>query len=618
MVDYFKKLNVFSNKYKVKISVVDNPDLIKNIKTLSFSNIIDELNKSNQIYSFDSDLFNSEIYLKEYFNIGMSDTKNITLNQTLDKLKIDMRLSINTSPKSYSNVLADMNKITFINNLLINNNESYHIKFLKKFLKDHLSKKIADKDIREFFLKQYVLPIFFIINIKFSGAQFVGTTKHAFKDNNFKDVYIRLLNENISHKTILDIYEYISEHIVIQYNKFGNQNLLIKNKKKLLLELERFDKFDDCLTKDNELAELFLVEGDSARSTDGRDESCQALYTLGGKTLNSLIEENKESLSLQKIKNNVIFRDIIKILDITPGSDDISNLRFNKILIMTDADTHGYHISSILIGNLMILSPKLIKDGHVYIVISPLYNVKIPKIKHTLYLKSDDELVETLIKYIYNKRIRLYKRNTDQKISNIELVEIVNLIMNMGNSLQSISAEIKIPGKLIESLYGISDILLKKSLSPKDLIDIKKSLSNEEVFYEKEDHVLIISLGVIDYIIPLYSFRKTYDRLNDILKDYDLNKYVFDISFQKENFEIRYQYSLFEIYTLLTKLKNDIKIYRNKGLGSLNSIDRKITCMSPDTRIVKKITNIGDLSVIYGLLGNDSDYRKERLSETDK
>lgn len=613
LTNYLKKLNIFHNKYQIRMRVLDNSDLVRGIKELKLNEIIRELDNSEVIEVFDSNDFDNQKYLEEYFGINNNDTSEYKVNGSYEELDIEMSLLVNLSNRGYSNILEDKNKITFINNLLMNDNESYHIKLLKKYLKEKINKKISNKDMREFFNKSYILPIFFTINIKFNGAQFVGTTKHSFRDNNFKIPYLAILNEKIKPRMVNLIYEGIEKHITIQYNKFKNSGLVIKNEKKLLLELERFTKYDDCMTKDSSEAELFLVEGESARSTDGRNEQCQALYTLGGKTLNSLLSQGKEEASLGKIKDNAIFRDIIKILNIVPGSNDLSGLRFNKILIMTDADTHGYHIASILIGNFMIISPKLIEDGYIYVVISPLYNIKIPKIKDTLYLKSEDELIETLTKHIYNKKFRLYNQNQVSRIPYEELVKVISEIMDIGNILTNISSEIKIPGRLVEALYKIPNILLRDELTNRDLNKLKKSLNNEEIFYEKEDHILIICDGLIDYIIPLRSFNKIYDRITLLLKGINIQEYNFDIAFSDDKFNTKFKYSIFEIYQLLNKLKDSTDISRNKGLGSLDSIDREVTCLNQETRIVKRISNMGDINIIYGLLGNDPEYRKNRL-----
>jgi len=616
LVDYIKKLSIFTDGYKINLFILDNPDLVRNIKILDFNLIKNKLKESDVISSFDSRTFNKKEYIENVFHIEIEKTKEISILDSVDKLNVNMSLFFDITNENYRTIISGTNKITFVNNILINDNESYHIRILKKYIKKCISMKISDKNVREFFSKQYILPIFYLIHINFSGAQFVGTTKHAFKDNSFSKPYLSLLKKHISNTMISKIYEYIEKHIIVQYNKFGNDSFIIKNNRKLLLELERPTKFDDCLSKDKDKSELFLVEGESARSTDGRDEVYQALYTLGGKTLNSLLQMDKEDLSLQKIKSNAIFRDIIKILNIVPGSNDLTNLRFNKILIMSDADDHGYHIASILIGNFMIVSKKLIEEGHISVIVSPLYNVKVPNVKEMLYLKSNDELISLLIKNVYNKEFRLYSKDTGKRLPNSSLINIISMIMEIGNIFKNISDEIKIPGSLIEALYKISKILSKDKLLNSDLNKIKESLNNKEIFYEKEDHILIISIGIVDHIIPLNIFKDIQKRLENLLKDINLSDYDFLISFKKENFAVKYDYSINEIYSLLLRLKNRLVILRNKGLGSLNVLDKQITCLNSDTRITKEITSIGDLDVIYGLLGNNSDYRKQKLTET--
>ncbi len=144
----------------------------------------------------------------------------------------------------------------------------------------------------------------------------------------------------------------------------------------------RVQKFVDCRTKDLTRRELYIVEGDSALGSVklGRDAEFQAVIPVRGKILNCLKAE------FNKIFNNEIITDLMKILGCgvevtTKANKDLSNfdlsaLRWNKVIICTDADVDGYHIRTQILAMLYRLAPTLIKEGYVYIAESPLFEIE--------------------------------------------------------------------------------------------------------------------------------------------------------------------------------------------------------------------------------------------------
>ncbi len=144
----------------------------------------------------------------------------------------------------------------------------------------------------------------------------------------------------------------------------------------------RVQKFVDCRTKDLSRRELYIVEGDSALGSVklGRDAEFQAVIPVRGKILNCLKAE------FNKIFANEIITDLMKILGCgvevtTKANKDLSNfdlsaLRWNKVIICTDADVDGYHIRTQILAMLYRLAPTLIKEGYVYIAESPLFEIE--------------------------------------------------------------------------------------------------------------------------------------------------------------------------------------------------------------------------------------------------
>ena len=270
-----------------------------------------------------------------------------------------------------------------------------------KLLKDS-DPNLSGDDIRE--------GITAIISIKIEDPQFEGQTKQKLGNMEARGATDSIVSEPLTYfleqnpsvaKTILE------KSILAQRAREAARKARELTRRKSVLETASLPgKLADCSDKDPMNCEIFLVEGDSAGGSakSARSRATQAILPLRGKILN--VEKARE--------DRIYANEEIKAMITAFGTGihdefDISRLRYNKIIIMTDADVDGAHIDTLMLTFLYRFMPELIKQGHVYLAMPPLY--KLEKNKKVWYAYSDDELNSILndVGRDQNNRIQRYK-----------------------------------------------------------------------------------------------------------------------------------------------------------------------------------------------------------------
>ncbi len=270
-----------------------------------------------------------------------------------------------------------------------------------KILKDN-EENLTGEDIREGMTS--------VVSIKIEDPQFEGQTKQKLGNAEARTAVESMISEQLTY--FLEQNPNIARVICEKSVQSQRARLAARKARDLTRRKSALDgmslpgKLADCSDPDPSHCEIFIVEGDSAGGSakTARSRATQAILPLRGKIL------NVEKARLDRIYGNAEIKAMITAFGTGIHDDfDISKLRYNKIIIMTDADVDGAHIATLMLTFLYRFMPELIKQGHVFLAQPPLY--KLEKNKKTWYCYSDDELSELLneVGRDQNNKIQRYK-----------------------------------------------------------------------------------------------------------------------------------------------------------------------------------------------------------------
>lgn len=275
------------------------------------------------------------------------------------------------------------------------------------YLKDK-DDNLSGEDVRE--------GLTAVISVKLPDPQFEGQTKAKLGNAEikpavegvFNDYFSAFLNENPR-----DAKEILSKCILAQQARVAARAARDTVLRKGALEgITLPGKLADCSSRDIEKCEIYLVEGDSAGGSakQGRSREFQAILPLRGKILN--VEKSR----LDKMLANNEIRSLILAFGTNIGEQfDISKLRYNKIVIMTDADVDGAHIRTLLLTLFYRNFPELIKQGHVYIAQPPLYRLqKGSQVRWAFSDAEKDKTIEELLGTKLEKVKELVEKNSEK------------------------------------------------------------------------------------------------------------------------------------------------------------------------------------------------------------
>lgn len=247
-----------------------------------------------------------------------------------------------------------------------------------------------------------------IISVKLKNAQFEGQTKAKLGNTSMGTLVNSIMTEKLTQ--FLEDNPSTARVIIDKAMAASNAREAAQKARDLqrsktgLSRVRMPEKLADCISDDSSITEIYIVEGDSAGGSaiKGRDRNYQAILPLWGKML------NVEKARLDKVYGNDKLAPVIIALGTGIGDDfDITKLRYDKVIIMADADVDGSHIRTLLLTFFFRHMPKLIEEGHIYLAQPPLYEIK--RGKNVKYAFSDSERDMYIAEMGGNVTIQRYK-----------------------------------------------------------------------------------------------------------------------------------------------------------------------------------------------------------------
>ncbi|MGB7297122.1 MAG: DNA topoisomerase (ATP-hydrolyzing) subunit B [Candidatus Aminicenantales bacterium] len=464
-----------------------------------------------------------------------------------------------------------------------------------------------------------------VLSIKMRDPQFEGQTKTKLGNSEVKGIVESLVNEKLTaylEENPTNAKRIILKALEAAWAREAARKARDLARRKSVLESSSLPgKLADCQERDPALAEIFIVEGDSAGGSakQGRDRRFQAILPLKGKILN--VWKAKQD----KIFNNEEIGMMIAALGTAIGEAEstLEKLRYHKVIIMTDADVDGSHIRTLLMTFFYRHMKSLIEQGHLYIAQPPLY--KIARGREILYLKEERAYEKWLVKKI-SEDFQVKVKGKKDVFEGEKFRKMFLKIMQKKNYVELLERK-SYPRFLI-------DLLIKEGVDSLEFLQDRKAMKRVRSLIEakgmqtdlgKDEEYEAYELGIhfqingmsIDCKVNLAlvgsveykNLTKIYKELEDFRPPYEVLSNGESVVIENENKLVEY---------LHEKGKKGVSIQRYKGLGEMAPEQLWETTMNPENRALLKVSirDAVEAEEIFNTLMGDEVERRRNFIET--
>lgn len=586
-----------------EVTVFDREVLARRFKELAYLNrnitihFKDERDNFNESYHFEGGLrqfvehLNKKVLVSQVFSF--SDNESDT--------EVEIALAYNDG--------YDEKVLSFVNNIKTPEGGTHEAGFragLSRAITSYIDananarekdNKITGDDVRE--------GLVAIVSVKVMEPQFEGQTKGKLGSSFVKPIVQKLTYEKIAkffEENPNDAKAIMQKALMAARGREAAKKARELTRKKDSLMVGTLPgKLADCQSKDPSISELYLVEGDSAGGSakQGRDRVFQAILPLKGKILN--VEKSR----LDKILKSDEIKNMITALGCGIGEEfDINRIRYQKIIIMTDADVDGSHIQTLLLTFFFRYLKPVIEAGYLYIAQPPLYRFK--KGKKEIYLRDEKALSE----YLIENGIENF---AFEGVGTPDLLEILRFASHYRLTL-----------KELEKRFAMIDVV-KYMIEHRDLI----SLPMSELYIKLEEFVQQKGYNILNKRVEeekIHLYVQTHEGLVDLVIDDSLFTHpLFEEAYYVHNLILERDLGFLDekdILTILEEIEESAKkgayIQRYKGLGEMNPEQLWETTMTPENRRLLKVQITDDMeaSDVFSLfMGDEVEPRRAYIQD---
>lgn len=470
---------------------------------------------NQELYYADSKTYYFDGGIKSYVEHLNSNREAINqpafyIEKTIDQVQVELALQ-------YSDSYTE-NVLSFANNINTPDGGTHLTGFrsaLTKVINDYAKKNSLIKDNDSLTGDDIREGLTAIVSVKLSEPQFEGQTKNKLGSPHVRNIVERIMTEWFGY--------YLEEHpaeakkIIAKAQLSARARLAAKAARETVIRKGALEgttlpgKLQDCSSKDPSQCEIYLVEGDSAGGSvvQARDSKFQAVLPLRGKVL------NVERARLDRMLSSDAIKHIIIAMGVGIGENfDLSKLRYNRIILMTDADVDGSHIRTLLLTLFFRHMPEVIEKGHLYIAQPPLYKIEVGKKVKYAYTEDQKETVLSMLAAEKAEKANL--KNTDsedlsdttQNISDVTTAaELAELAISESvedsnneeleydesrNAAVSLSEKYGLPGLKMQRYKGLGEMnygqLWETTMDPEVRVLIQVTVEDaqkaDQVFYK--------------------------------------------------------------------------------------------------------------------------------------